>query len=131
MLNGSHRLKGGLDRAGYVTLVCLERNGTVRLTELATLLQLDSSTVSRQVRALEDAGLVERAEDPGDRRANVIALTDIGHTELNRQRAARWAGISLALAEMPVTRRARILDLFDELSAAVDQPTESRQEVAS
>ena len=126
VMNASHRAGGGLDRAAYVTLVYLERHGTVRLTELASLLAVDGSTVSRQVRNLEDLSLVQRAEDPVDRRASVIALTDVGREELNRQRAARWAGVSYALAAMPKLRRERILDLFDELAGATDLPCDSR-----
>jgi DNA-binding MarR family transcriptional regulator len=130
VMNASHRAGGGLDRAAYVTLVYLERHGTVRLTELASLLSVDGSTVSRQVRNLEDLSLLQRTEDPADRRASVIALTDIGRDELNRQRAARWAGISYALAAMPQLRRERILDLFDELAGATEAPVEVRARAA-
>lgn len=63
--------------------------GTVRLSALAAELDVDLSTMSRQVRAIEDAGLLVRSPDPVDGRAVVLALTAEGTEVLKRMRATR------------------------------------------
>ncbi|MGZ4589629.1 MAG: MarR family winged helix-turn-helix transcriptional regulator [Actinomycetes bacterium] len=75
-----------VERAAIIILSRLKENGSVRLSELANDLMLDISTVSRQARALEDRGLVCRAEDPADRRAVRLDLAPAGREVL----AAAW-----------------------------------------
>ncbi len=52
------------------------------LTSLAAALDLDTSTLSRTVDALVRAGLVDRTEDPSDRRALRIALSPAGQAKV-------------------------------------------------
>src|SRR5579875_1219901 len=62
-----------LERVEYATLARIEEasgRGGARLTDLAEAMGLDISTVSRQVRTVEAAGLVERRCDPVDQRAS-------------------------------------------------------------
>jgi DNA-binding MarR family transcriptional regulator len=67
-----------VELAGVHVLGRLSLLGPVRLTELAASLGLDPSSVSRQVSSVEKAGLVSREEDPHDRRATRLLLTDKG-----------------------------------------------------
>lgn len=50
----------------------------MRQKALAATLQLDSSSVVRILDALQAAGLIERREEAGDRRAKAITLTPSG-----------------------------------------------------
>ncbi len=68
-----------VDRAGYLALRMLEAMGPVSTKALATALNLDASTVTRQISALESAAFVERRPDPSDGRSSTIVLTDEGH----------------------------------------------------
>ena len=68
-----------VDRAGYLVLRTLHATGPVSTKALATALNLDASTVTRQITALERAGFVERRPDPSDRRSSTIMLTVEGH----------------------------------------------------
>ncbi len=52
--------------------------GDLSLSGLATVLDLDKSTLSRTVDALVQAGLVERTVDPADRRAVRLTLAPAG-----------------------------------------------------
>src|SRR5450755_3501461 len=70
-----------VDRAGYIALRMLEALGPLSTKALATALNLDASTVTRQITALESAGFVDRRPDPIDRRSSTIELTAEGrHT---------------------------------------------------
>lgn len=70
--------------AGSAVLGRLSLLGPSRLTDLAAALGLDPSSVSRQVAAVERAGWVTREEDPTDRRATRLLLTDAGRDVVER-----------------------------------------------
>jgi DNA-binding MarR family transcriptional regulator len=78
-----------LDRAAYPLLRRIGEEGTVRPSDVAHALSVDVSTVSRQVKQLEAAGLVARHSDPSDGRASDLSLTRAGHEALERLRRAR------------------------------------------
>lgn len=87
-----------LDRGGYVVLNRLADWGPVRLSQLADLLMVDMSTVSRHVARLEGAGLLERTLDPDDRRARVLAITDNGRASVDRMTEA-WRAVLAEVLE--------------------------------
>jgi DNA-binding MarR family transcriptional regulator len=125
VMHGSHQFASGIDRAGYVTLVALERAGMVRQTDLACSMNLDLSTVSRQVKTLEELGLVRRTDDPDDRRASVLAVTAAGRREITRQRQARWAPVAERVAGIAALDRERFIDFLEQL-AEISSPTPSK-----
>lgn len=59
-------------------VVEIGRAGEISLNDLATLLNLDKSTMSRTISALVGKGMVIREIDPGDRRYVSIKLTEKG-----------------------------------------------------
>ena len=75
-----------LDRAGVALLYKLRRHGDTlfRVTSLATLLGVDTPTVTRKVQQLERLGYVAREPDPDDGRASLIRLTSSGQETLDR-----------------------------------------------
>lgn len=56
----------------------LQRAGQVTISDLATALHLERSTVSRLMAEAEDEGLIERGSDPQDRRRVTVHLTAHG-----------------------------------------------------
>ncbi|WP_369252032.1 MarR family winged helix-turn-helix transcriptional regulator [Streptomyces sp. R41] len=72
------RMHPELSLVSYTLLGHLEESGGCRATDLASHYALDKSTVSRQVAALERAGLIERRLDPEDHRVQVLHLTEAG-----------------------------------------------------
>jgi DNA-binding MarR family transcriptional regulator len=71
-----------LDPGTIWLLKTVGAQGPMRVTELASISNLDTSTVSRHVAQLDRAGIVERTPDPDDRRAHRIGLTDLGQNVL-------------------------------------------------
>lgn len=67
-----------LDRPAYQALWRIVEDGPVRPTALAAALEIDLSVVSRQLRSLEDAGLITRTTDPVDARAALVRATPAG-----------------------------------------------------
>ena len=69
----------GLTEATWLPLIYLARTpAPVRQKDLAASLVLDGSSVVRLLDALEAAGLIERREESGDRRAKIITVTSRG-----------------------------------------------------
>jgi DNA-binding MarR family transcriptional regulator len=88
----------GVEPALQYLLYTVNCAGPLRLSDLAGMVQLDISTVSRHVRALEEAGCLERATDPGDRRAAYLSLTASGRKVLDDTFARRRATLDAALS---------------------------------
>ena len=105
-----------IDRAGLAALSRLSELDQVRLSDLAAALGLDVSTVSRQVRHLEDAGLVLRESDPDDRRAHRLSITAEGRQLLEQLRKARREMLCRALVGWSDADRARLTDLLARLA---------------
>lgn len=80
-----------LESAAYGLLIRLDECGRQRATELAAYIGVGKATMSRQLRALEDLGLVAREPDPADGRAWLVHLTEGGHDRVREVREARRA----------------------------------------
>ena len=100
---------------GTILLMKALLHGPMRLTALAAAVDLDSSTVSRQVRHLEDRGLLERTGDPDDGRATRIALSADGRTRLEAGAARRRAFVSRLLEDWPPEDRDHLRRLLNRL----------------
>jgi DNA-binding MarR family transcriptional regulator len=111
----------GIDRASYWTLARLAEHAPLRLSELAHVLGLDLSTVSRQVAALERHELVERTTDPSDRRAAVVDLTAEGHRALEGLRSAARARLTDVMADWSDEERAELARALTRFNEAVER----------
>jgi DNA-binding MarR family transcriptional regulator len=87
----------GLDRASYLILRALDEMGPAGINAIASRLGLDGSTVTRQAAAMVRRSLVERRQDPADRRYSILAVTPEGRA---------------LMASLRATRRRRLADLL-------------------
>jgi DNA-binding MarR family transcriptional regulator len=83
------RFQDGLERAHYLLLILLERTDRQSVGSLATQVNLDASTVTRQVAAMKEAGLVEKHDNPEDRRGGFVTITERGREAASAVRARR------------------------------------------
>src|ERR1700744_5844107 len=82
----------GLTEATWLPLIHLARAPSPpRQKDLAASLVLDGSSVVRLLDALETAGLIERREETGDRRAKTITVTGRGLSIVDQVEAASRA----------------------------------------
>lgn len=112
-----------LDRPAYQALWRICDEGPLRPTRLAGLLEVDLSVVSRQVRALEDVGFVQRQPDPADARAALVSATPAGRDAFEQTKRQRTEVLDEVLAGWPPEERAtfvRLLSRFnDQLEASI------------
>jgi DNA-binding MarR family transcriptional regulator len=98
--------------------------GPLRLSSLAAALDLDASTVSRQVRHLEDRGLLERTSDPDDGRASQVALSAEGRIRLEHGARRRRDLVGQLLEDWPDADREQLRTLLSRLLGELDQHKE-------
>lgn len=80
----------GLGRAHHRALYFIERAGSIPVHELLATLGITKQALTRVLRELMDARLVERRRDPTDGRRGILTLTDAGRAlELSLLHAQR------------------------------------------
>ena len=89
----------------------------MRLSDLAAAVELDASTVSRQIKQLEDKAIVERTPDPADGRASLIRLTDDGQQILHAGMRRRFDRIKSVLEPWSETDRRQLQSLLTRLAS--------------
>lgn len=110
-----------LDRSAYGIMCRLSDEGAQRLGSLAHTFGLDPSTITRQVQALEQSGLVRREADPSDRRASLLSLSREGAEVLERTRAHRRARMHAALEDWPEADLAEFGRLLERFNQSIDK----------
>ncbi|MPZ61337.1 MAG: MarR family transcriptional regulator [Propionibacteriales bacterium] len=101
-----------LEIGALPVLHVLGRTTTLRLSDLAAKLELDASTISRHIRQLEDRGFVQRTDDPDDRRATRLALTDEGRKKCQKAMECRRTRVNEALEDWSKSDRADLQRLL-------------------
>ncbi|WSD99915.1 MarR family winged helix-turn-helix transcriptional regulator [Streptomyces sp. NBC_01474] len=95
------RMHPELSLVSYTLLSHLDEKGGCRATDLAAHYALDKSTVSRQVSALERAGLVMRRVDPDDHRVQVLHPTEAGADILAQVTVSRRQAFQERVTDWP------------------------------
>jgi DNA-binding MarR family transcriptional regulator len=116
-----------LDRPAYQALWRICDEGPLRPTTLAGLLEVDLSVVSRQVRALEDAGFVQRQTDPQDARAALVSATGAGREAFERTKQQRTEVLEEVLADWPEDERESFVQLLSRFNGQLEGAIARRQ----
>ncbi|GHH08196.1 MarR family winged helix-turn-helix transcriptional regulator [Streptomyces rubradiris] len=86
----ARRLPRDMSLTSAATLATLDRTGPRRVTDLAAVEGVTQPAMTALVRVLEESGLVERRDDPSDKRVKLVCLTEAGASYV---RARRQAGV--------------------------------------
>ncbi|HUR84907.1 MAG TPA: MarR family winged helix-turn-helix transcriptional regulator [Solirubrobacteraceae bacterium] len=109
----------GLKATQMPILVGLGMAGEVPLTMLAAALGLDRTTLTRNVKLLEDRGLVTSFAHGDDARVRILSLTEEGSRTLSAA-LAEWEGVQDKVeAAFGEERLRALLAELDALSAAI------------
>lgn len=73
----------GLTSGQFSLLMSLNRPKPAAMGSVATLLAMDRTTLTANLKPLERRGLVATAVDPADRRARLLTLTEAGRATLS------------------------------------------------
>ena len=101
-----HR-RGGRRQTGLVAYLAAE--GPTSVSDLAEALGVSLPAASTLTRALEEQGLVERREDPDDRRRTVVALNETTASEVRAWLAAHDRPFKKTLDALDADERAAFM----------------------
>lgn len=119
-LGGLGPARNSMDRAAYLLLNRLDQIGPMGVKALASGMGIDSSTVTRQVAPLVDAGLVSRATHPEDGRAVVLELSQHGSARLEQVRSSRRELMALLTEEWSEEERETFCALLTRFNTAME-----------
>lgn len=111
-----------LEAAAYGLLMHVvdgQADAGARATDLAEYFGIDKSTVSRQVRLLEQLGLLAREPDPADLRVLRLVATPEGERRLSRARAARRQRVEERVTGWDTTEVGQLAELLARYNRGV------------
>ena len=111
----------------FRVLVMIATRGSLNLGEVAEGLGVHPSNATRTVERLVVAGLIERAENPADRRYLVLKLTRAGHDIVERVMAYRRGAIESVLEDMPGARRQALATALGAFAEAAGEPSRGEE----
>jgi len=109
----------GITVAQCHTLMEVGKKGELSLVELASILDLDTSTLSRTVDGMVQNGLVERHSNPDDRRYLKIVMTKQGqkvYEEINNTFDDYYQNV---FQNIPEEKHRQVMESLELLSTAV------------
>ena len=105
--------------ARWRILTTLDTQGEMSQKLLAKELAIDPAALTRQLKALDANGWVERRSDAHDARLTNVKLTDAGRNTVAAATAKRSAYIEWALGGLPIEQLDAFSDMLAQLEARV------------
>ena len=99
----------------FAVLELLLHKGPTPVNAIGERVRLTSGSISVAVDRLETKGLVERRNDPGDRRARVVHLTESGDRLIRCAFADHEAAMDRACSGLNAEERAQAVTLLKKL----------------
>jgi len=118
-----------VERWGFDVLASLRRAGIpYRLTptQLYSSLMLTSGAMTNRIDRLEEAGLVERLQDPADRRGVLVSLTKDGLKLIDKAVTAHMAVEETMLSSLSVNDRKKFAGLLRTLLHNLEEVNDKR-----
>lgn len=109
------RIDPELQVGGYKLLTFIERAGTANAHELAERFEMDKSVISRQVRMLEELGLIESRPDDRDGRLRILTATpsaSVALAELRRDHGERLRTVVAELSQDEIQAASKVFRLL-------------------
>ena len=119
---------GGLNLAEASCLAIIDRHGPMPLSDVASRENLSAPTVTKIVVRLEREGLIERLDDPSDRRVSLVAVSKHGAALLERLRSSRTAYLHRKLRELSAEDLHRLLEALPVLESLASEHEEERSQ---
>jgi Transcriptional regulators len=111
----------GISLAQCHAIVEIGRADKISLVDLAEILGLDKSTMSRTINNLVDAGLVLRDLDMENRRYVIIQLTDNGKSIYQNTEESMNSYYQDVFNSIPEDKREQIIESLQLLTSAVEE----------
>ncbi len=105
----------GLGLSDFAVLETLLHKGPSPVNAIGSIVRLTSGSITTAVDRLESKGLVERHNDPDDRRARVVHLTAAGRKLISCAFTDHEAAMERATSGLTAAERAQAAELLKKL----------------
>ncbi len=103
-------------------LAAVERHGPLTPSELARIERIKRPTATRILRVLLEAGLVDRAPDPEDRRSALVSVNAAGRERLRRLRGRKNAYLARRMRDLPESDVVTLERAAEILEGILEEP---------
>ncbi|AKH42609.1 DNA-binding MarR family transcriptional regulator [Altererythrobacter atlanticus] len=110
----------GVSFARTKLLICLQKRGPLRGTEIAEFFSQSPRTVTEAIDGLERDGYVERTPDATDRRAKLVRITQKGLEAVKLTEPLRRQVIEQTFGVLDDKEREHFLEMLKKISSAME-----------
>ncbi|HXC18856.1 MAG TPA: MarR family transcriptional regulator [Acidimicrobiales bacterium] len=103
-----HQASASLSPSQVSALASVDEFGPLRISALAALESVGAPVATRVVASLEELDLLERTDDPEDKRASLVELSEHGRQVLAALWSQRTIGLSSRLERLSPAERSRV-----------------------
>ncbi len=120
----------GLSMPQFGILMQLHYRHNCGVSDLSERFDITSAAASQLVDKLVQSGLIQREEDPHDRRAKLLNLTEKGRDLIQQSMEERYRWVDQLAGKLTAEERAKVSEALNILTHAAEElETESIQQV--
>ena len=110
----------GLSLPQFGILMQLHHRGECGVSDISERFDITAPAASQLVHKLAQAGLIERTEDPNDRRVKQIALSNKGRQMIETGARERYRWVDKIVKELGPIERDKVYEAFTILNQVAD-----------
>jgi DNA-binding MarR family transcriptional regulator len=111
----------GLSMPQFSILMQLHHQGACGMSEISGRFDVTPAAASQLVDKLVQSGLIKREEDPSDRRAKVLDITDKGRTLIQQGIEERYRWMDELAGRLTVDERAQVSEALNIMTRAAQE----------
>lgn len=111
----------GLSMPQFSILMQLHHKGAFSMSAMSHRFEITAAAASQLVDKLVQSGLVQREEDPKDRRAKLLNLTDKGKALVQQGTEERYHWVDKLAEKLSAEERAKVGEALDLMTNAVKE----------
>lgn len=116
----------GMSMSQMGTLLLLHRQDSCAVSDIGEYLGISSAASSQLLNRLVEQGLVERSEDPDDRRHKLLELTPAGREMVRESMEIRQSWLANLVDTLTPSEQAQVEKSINLLLVKVDQMEDTR-----
>ena len=117
----------GISMPQFSILMQLHYHGTCAISQISERMDISNAAASQLVDKLVQAGLIERTEDPNDRRSKRIALADKGQELIQAGISERYRWVDALVESLDDEKRAKVAEAMQVLIETLQDMREKEQ----